>query len=626
MYKKRHLLQLKLKDKENICIHIISVIVITVFSLLIGSKVYRGNRVLYLDDLSTWELFSDPDITVIQKIFNTEANKTRFVLNIFLFILFKIVGSKYERIDILLQAENIVIGICFYYLCVAIASTRKKEIKDKKETCISVVLTLMFMASRFSYYSYSEILGIMENVAMLCAILFVFSLLKDDFKVGRNYWIANFIYVIAIFTHERYFVLAGVLISYLVMCMIINRKHLFYSKKAIAVAFILALMLPVIFFGIRFLFVGNRLLDGTGGTDIKSTFSILFFLKQCLYQILYLIGINCPNNAYLNGVDPRAVPFVIYILELFFLIVYIWTLVSFLQTKEIKVKKSKYIFKLFLFYLSIGALIVSSSVTIRIEMRWLYVSYALFLLSFMYMVTNLLTEYRTQLYTICILLSATGILIGESYYRGCWNNLYYWGTRELSASLIEVLGADAQDIDNLVIVEDPSSPGLDEESIIKICSTYDIKIEKVTKVTNIYDRSSEGQTLLKPAGINEYTELSPYVSNIYNISGWYEDGWIEPDTSIRIVNLDSDELNMTVHYPSDVLSAQIQPKVSVYNNGIFVADFIFTNEEKNFNLKIEDLPLGINTIEILSDFYCIENSGRSEQGQLSCLLTQININ
>lgn len=621
---KKLLLPLKEKDKENIYIHFISVMVIIVFSLLIGSHVYEGNRVLYADDLSTYQVFSNSDTTVIQKILDTGSNKTRFILNAVLLIFFKIVGTQYERIDILLQIENVLMGICFYVIALEVEAMGKK--KEKKLSFTPIMLTLMFMASRFSYYSYTEVLGIVENIAMLCAILFVLLLLKDDFKLGRNYWIANFIYVIAIFTHERYFVLAGVLISYLVMCMIINRKNLFYSKKAIAVAFILALMLPVIFFGIRFLFVGNRLLDGTGGTDIKSTFSILSFLKQCLYQILYLIGINCPNNAYLNGVDPRAVPFVIYILELCFLVVYIWILVSFCRQKEIKVQKSKYIFKLFLFYLSIGALIVSSSVTIRVEMRWLYVSYALFLLSFMYMVTNLLIEYRTQLYTICILLSATGILIGESYYRGCWNNLYYWGTRELSASLIEVLGADAKDIDNLVIVEDPSSPGLDEESIIKICSTYDIKIEKVTKVTNIYDGPSEGQTLLKPAGVNEYTELSPYTSNIYNVSGWYEDGWIEPDTSIRIVNIGSNELNMTLLYPSEVLPEDIQPKISVYNNGLFVADFIFTKEERVFDLKLEDLPLGTNTIEIISNFCYIENSGRSDQGQLSCLLTQISIN
>ena len=104
------------------------------------------------------------------------------------------------------------------------------------------------------------------------------------------------------------------------------------------------------------------------------------------------------------------------------------------------------------------------------------------------------------------------------------------------------------------------------------------------------------------------------------------DGWIEPDTFIQIINQDSSELNMTLFYPYDNLPTDDSHKISVYNNGLFVAEFTFTNEEKHFSLKIENLPLGANTLEILSDFYCIENSGRSEQGQLSCILTQIDIN
>lgn len=140
------------------------------------------------------------------------------------------VGNQYERVDILLQAENIFLGIAFYIIALIIEATYKK--KDKKLTFIPLIVTLMFMASRFSYYSYTEVLGIMENIAMLCAILFVLFLLKDNFTLGKNYWIANFIYVIAIYTHERYFVLAGVLIVYLGMCWMMNKRKLSFSKKS----------------------------------------------------------------------------------------------------------------------------------------------------------------------------------------------------------------------------------------------------------------------------------------------------------------------------------------------------------------------------------------------------------
>ena len=110
----------QLKDKENINVYIISVILITVFSLLLGSHIYEENRVLYLDDLSAHQVFTNPDTTIMQKVLDIGLNKTRFVLNIVLLIFFKMVGNQYERVDILLQAENIFLGIAFYIIALII--------------------------------------------------------------------------------------------------------------------------------------------------------------------------------------------------------------------------------------------------------------------------------------------------------------------------------------------------------------------------------------------------------------------------------------------------------------------------------------------------------------------------
>ena len=58
----------QLKDKENINVYIISVILITVFSLVLGSHIYEENRVLYLDDLSAHQVLTNPDTTIMQKV------------------------------------------------------------------------------------------------------------------------------------------------------------------------------------------------------------------------------------------------------------------------------------------------------------------------------------------------------------------------------------------------------------------------------------------------------------------------------------------------------------------------------------------------------------------------------
>ena len=107
-------------------------------------------------------------------------------------------------------------------------------------------------------------------------------------------------------------------------------------------------------------------------------------------------------------------------------------------------KMVPYLQKTFLFVAFIGACIVCSSVTIRVEMRWVYVSLAaaLLFLSWMY---GSLTEQMAKrgrwvqalpylsLFTLYVLF----MLPVEHYYRGLFPNLYYWADQEHYNALAE---------------------------------------------------------------------------------------------------------------------------------------------------------------------------------------------
>lgn len=122
------------------------------------------------------------------------------------------------------------------------------------------------------------------------------------------------------------------------------------------------------------------------GTDVVDTMSPASVLHFVLSQIAYLFGINA-GPEHLNGQNFREAPMGIMILigvaDFMLLLLVLAFLLKLIQLRKNCVR---YLQTAFLFVAFIGACIVCSSVTIRVEMRWVYVSYgaALLFLSWMY--------------------------------------------------------------------------------------------------------------------------------------------------------------------------------------------------------------------------------------------------
>ena len=146
--------------------------------------------------------------------------------------------------------------------------------------------------------------------------------------------------------------------------------------------------------------------------------------------LAYLFGINA-GPEHLNGQNFREAPMGIMILIGVADFMLLLLVVAFLL-KLIQLRKNcvRYLQTAFLFVAFIGACIVCSSVTIRVEMRWVYVSYgaALLFLSWMY---GVLIDGEAQrghwmqgipflaMFTAYVVL----MLPVENYYRGLFPNL-----------------------------------------------------------------------------------------------------------------------------------------------------------------------------------------------------------
>ena len=187
------------------------------------------------------------------------------------------------------------------------------------------------------------------------------------------------------------------------------------------------------FFGIRSLAIGSFIPKGTGGTEVQDGFSLTKALSHAFSQVFYIFGIQAGPD-YLAGIPWEEVGrkhrYVIYasIAVLAFSIL----LALLFAIRKGKLKK-EFFGKNILFLCFIALCIGCSSITIRVEMRWVYVSFAAALLYFAYLLGNTGMPIPTffALLFVCLRFPA------EMKYRESFPRIYFWEDQDRMNSLAE---------------------------------------------------------------------------------------------------------------------------------------------------------------------------------------------
>ena len=215
------------------------------------------------------------------------------------------------------------------------------------------------------------------------------------------------------------------------------RKQNNSESKALKRPKILPFFLPFVqaflFFGIRSLAIGSFIPKGTGGTEVHEGFSLAKAFSHAFSQVFYIFGIQAGPD-YLAGIPWEEVGrkhrYVIYasIAVLAFSIL----LALLFAIRKGKLKK-EFFGKNILFLCFIALCIGCSSITIRVEMRWVYVSFAAALLYFAYLLGNTGMPIPTffALLFICLRFPA------EMKYRESFPRIYFWEDQERMNSLAE---------------------------------------------------------------------------------------------------------------------------------------------------------------------------------------------
>lgn len=433
-------------------------IIISLLALFIINWKINGQiklKALILDDLNIWNFFNTNRNNFFEFIFNTGANKFRPVFLSVFFVLANFFGTNMKLFGLFNLLFSFLVSVVLFFLF------RKLS----KSFLVSFCLSTAFIISRFAYYNIGQAFGIMETMALLLAILMMYFIWKY-FNIERikYFWISLAIFTLLIFTHERFIILLGL---YFILFLFLG-----YRKRKNILLFFISVLPVALNFVLKMFIFRIRALDGTGGTNIVQTFDFFAFKNFFFSGWKYLLGINA-GPAYLNGISQEAVPPNINLL-IWIGIACIAVLLMILILLIIRADKNnskKYIFNSILFFSFIFFNLIAASVTIRLEMRWLYVPLVGLLLLIAYILGLAVRQKILFMIGFLSVIVWIGVLLPrEVFYRNFYGNIYFWGPQTFANSLynatLEKYGDDFWNYKTYIICTKKASP------LILSCGDY----------------------------------------------------------------------------------------------------------------------------------------------------------
>ena len=519
--------------------------------LLFGIAVWVNGGIeikgLYMDDLYFWSCYGEQSF--LQYVFPVGSTRFRFLYYLAAWLEMAVVQNHvnwFVPINIFLNG----LTACTIYFIGRRLSGAKG---------IGFLSGFGYLMSRMAYYQIGQVLGLMETMALWMGIMILWGLYQyvNEEKGHRWYILSSVLYFGVCFVHERYMALLPLLLA-----------ALLFKKSRKAGEWAAALGAFGLVQLIRFFTIGSVLPAGTGGTQVADTFSLADTLFHALSQIAYIFGINA-GPEHLNGVPWGQSPFFIKLLVLLadlalgaLVVSFIWKVIR----DKRKERRIRMLQNTALFVLFIGLCIASSSVTIRVEMRWIYVSFTAALLFLAYMYGELTEGVQPEFYLKRLL--PWGVLFAcyiglmvpvELYGRAAYPKLYLWPDQLRYNSLAEeTYGRYGEDIFG--------------KNIYIIGNSYEMSDFTARTFFKVFDenRKAEGTTVqfissIRDIGLvddrmlvlredpehNGFQDVTEIVRKmkLQTSFGYYSDGWMDEHASITVMTGETGLIDLEVVYP-----------------------------------------------------------------------------
>ncbi len=525
--------------------------VIIGFFLGFAFLVNKGIRItgLYMDDLYMWSCYGEQSFR--EYVFPLGSTRFRPVYWFIAWLQLGILKSHIAYIVPMNILFSVLLAALLYFFARRLAGTR----------IVAVVVGILFLASRFSYYNIAQLLGLMEALALL----FVFLILRDLYLYilkgeSRHFYYPLLYYLLLCFTHERFMVLIPMFFFALAV-----------RKCKNPVSYLAALFSFLIVQLIRSLTIGSVLPAGTGGTNVADTFHIKGFLHNIGEEILYLVGIN-RGPEHLNGMPWGQTPLffkICIVIALCLLMVYLGMYLYFgLQTARDEKKLGRDLALHLLFLGFIGAGIVSSAVTIRVEMRWIYAPYMCLLLYLAYMhgrIRRHLMHKKTAarfvpLVVLC--LWAVCSLPFELYSHTRYEYIYLFPNQARYNSLADVTyGKYKEGIFGKTIYIIGNRFAMSEftaKTFFKVYTKADpdkeVKLIHVDSIRDLPTLKENMLVLQEDYEHNAFTDitLAAREMKLRAIEGYYADGWMDERASIEVMSGNTGKIKLEFLYPGEL--------------------------------------------------------------------------
>lgn len=573
---------------------------------------------LYMDDLYLWSCYGEQSFT--EFVFPMGSTRFRFLYYLAAWLQLAIVGNHvawFVPMNILLN-----VGVAF--------TLYRMARKFSRSTYIGALCAIAYLASRMSAYQIAQVYGLMETMALWMAIGILYLLYGylhgsgDEAK--KKFWAACGLYVGVCFVHERYMVLLPLFILVLVC----RKARDWKLWASVAGSFLLVQ-------AIRFMTIGGLSPAGTGGTTVAEEFSIGKTIRYAFSQILYLFGINA-GPEHLSGQSfgqsPLWVLMLVAVADLMLVLLVIAFLAKLIGYGIGKHKKcGNYLCTSLLFLGFIAGCIACSSVTIRVELRWVYVSFAgaLLYLSWLYgALTDGMVErgrwVQATPYLGMITLFVILMLPVELHYRQYYPNLYFWTNQSRYNSLAEetyekygdeVFGKTIYIVGNEYEMSDFTA-----ETFFKV---YDKKrLAEGTSVVHIEDIREIGLVtddmliLQEEPEFDRFQDITQAVRDLKckSIYGYYEDGWMDERAEVQVMAGSTGEISMKFFYPGELTGDQW---MTVYVNGEAAMYLGLDNQE--LEVRVTQKPYETVNLRFETNFFVPDAQEQRGERKLAVLMS-----
>lgn len=361
----------------------VALVLLLLFGLFINR--HLSIRALYGDDLYLWSFYGCEDFWSFTFPKVTKGNFRPFYWAMS-YLEFWLIGPHvhwYARFNVLL---NVAISWVIYFFSRRLSRLTRVTHGMLLGQTVGLLTGMLYLQSHFAAYQIAQVLGLLESLALLLALLTLWGLF--DYMEGRGtraYLRACLCFFLVIFTHERYIALAPLFYLAVLTQYFTERRLCRRFARLRTVELLLPLVILAVFFGTRMVVAGEAIPVGTAGTKVQDTFSLAQALGFAFTQVAYLFGVNAGHAIFCGVSFADAARWVQALIGLSWLCLLLMLVLYGRSVWKRGRITPRLIGENLLFIGFIALCIGSSSITIRLETRWVYVSYtaALLYLSFM---------------------------------------------------------------------------------------------------------------------------------------------------------------------------------------------------------------------------------------------------